>query len=231
MQPQIEHYLEQVKGQLKSLSPQARAEEVREMGVHLQALVEAGRDAGLGENEAVKAALAQFGSYRKVGRELNKAVRSGEKHRLPRALSITTNCMIGLNSLGLISSVVLLIFAAMNWPSSAEILGGATAMAWRYGISFANGILAISLALQLRKLRPWAFWMALIYHCNWTLIGTVKLYDEVAKISQNPSSMATNVFFLAINTTLSYFPGLTFLLLLMLNRKTYLKLAYDKYKG
>lgn len=95
MHPQIEKYLFQVSCQLKNLSAAQRDEEVREIGQHLQALVAEGKERGSSESEAVKTALAQFGSYRKVGRDLNNAVLGNDPSRLPRAFSAMTFVMIG----------------------------------------------------------------------------------------------------------------------------------------
>ena len=61
----LEHYLSQIAHELRALPPQARADEMREIEAHLRALIEARGD--------VAAVLAQFGSPRKVGRDLRRA--------------------------------------------------------------------------------------------------------------------------------------------------------------
>lgn len=72
---ELEHYLETIEARLKGLPSAQRQEEVREIRQHLEALVAGHRIAGLGEDEAVEAAIRQFGHAEQVGQELSKAPR------------------------------------------------------------------------------------------------------------------------------------------------------------
>jgi len=70
---QLDHYLETMEGRLKSLTPARRQEEMQEIRQHLEALAAGHRIAGLSENEAVEAAIRQFGHAEQVGQALNQA--------------------------------------------------------------------------------------------------------------------------------------------------------------
>ena len=72
---QLDHYIETIEARLKSLSPARRQEEMQEIRQHLEALVAGHRIAGLSEDEAVEAAIRQFGHAEQVGQELSKASR------------------------------------------------------------------------------------------------------------------------------------------------------------
>lgn len=73
MHPQLHNYLERVKSQLRSLPQGKQDEEVQELHQHLLAIVESQKESGISEDEAVAAALRQFGPPRCVGRSLRKA--------------------------------------------------------------------------------------------------------------------------------------------------------------
>lgn len=70
---QLEHYIETIEGRLKSLPPARRQEEMQEIRQHLEALAAGHRIAGLSEDEAVEAAIRQFGHAEQVGKELSQA--------------------------------------------------------------------------------------------------------------------------------------------------------------
>lgn len=70
---QLDHYIASIEARLKSLSPARRQEEMREIRHHLEALIAGHRIAGLSEDEAVEAAIRQFGHAEQVGQELSKA--------------------------------------------------------------------------------------------------------------------------------------------------------------
>ncbi len=63
----LETYLAQIEHELRALPAQARADEMREIEAHLRTLIEA-----RGDNSTAEA-LAQFGSPRRVGRDLRWA--------------------------------------------------------------------------------------------------------------------------------------------------------------
>ncbi len=71
----LDHYLETMEGRLKRLTPAQRQEEIQEVRQHLEALVAGHRVAGLSEDEAIEAAIRQFGHAEQVGQELSQAPR------------------------------------------------------------------------------------------------------------------------------------------------------------
>jgi uncharacterized membrane protein len=70
---QLDAYIETIESRLNGLPPARRQEEMQEIRQHLEALAAGHRIAGLGEVEAVKAAIRQFGHAEQVGQELSKA--------------------------------------------------------------------------------------------------------------------------------------------------------------
>ena len=70
---QLDHYLETIEGRLKRLAPARRQEDMQEIRQHLEALAAGHRIAGLSEDEAVAAAIRQFGHAEQVGQELSQA--------------------------------------------------------------------------------------------------------------------------------------------------------------
>lgn len=79
----IDDYLDRVVAPLVNDVPHARRRELRsELGAHLEALVEAHRELGATPDEAVSAALQQFGSPRQVGRQW---LREWQRKPLPPA--------------------------------------------------------------------------------------------------------------------------------------------------
>ena len=87
MDKQLETYLAQIKAQLQSLPPQKQDEELQEIRQHLQALAANSMTRGLAENEAVAAAIRQFGDSRRVGRDLQQAWRGRPEKPLRIALA------------------------------------------------------------------------------------------------------------------------------------------------
>lgn len=69
---QLDHYIETLEGRLQSLPSTRRQEEMQEVRQHLEALAAGHRLAGLNEDEAVEAAIHQFGHAEQVGQELGK---------------------------------------------------------------------------------------------------------------------------------------------------------------
>ena len=70
----LDEYLGQIARQLRDLPAAARADELREIEVHLRALVLAGQQIeDISEAEATTAALRQFGAPTQVGRKLRRA--------------------------------------------------------------------------------------------------------------------------------------------------------------
>ncbi len=73
MDKRLEKYLQTVESELEGLREQQRESELREMRQHLEAIVARLREGGASEDEAVEAAIGQFGAARRVGRELQQA--------------------------------------------------------------------------------------------------------------------------------------------------------------
>lgn len=81
MQSRLEQYLDQVEQELKALPSWEREEWREEARQHLGALVEAHEELGSSREEALQAALAQFGPARSLGRALRSASSVGLAHR------------------------------------------------------------------------------------------------------------------------------------------------------
>lgn len=78
--PRLDAYISTIGGRLKRLSSAQREEELREIRQHLETLVAGHLAAGISQDEAVDAALRQFGHAEEMGRELAGAW----QQRLPR---------------------------------------------------------------------------------------------------------------------------------------------------
>lgn len=79
--PRIERYIATLGARLRSLSSAQRDEELSEVRQHLDALVAGHRARGLSEEEAVEAALHQFGHAEQIGQQLHRA---WAQRRVPR---------------------------------------------------------------------------------------------------------------------------------------------------
>lgn len=75
MHKQLEDYLNEVAKSLGSLPPARRDEEMREMRQHLLNAVVIGKEQGQSENEAVLAAIEQFGTPQAVSKQIVSAWR------------------------------------------------------------------------------------------------------------------------------------------------------------
>jgi hypothetical protein len=69
----LESYLAEVEAKLKALPAKRRKEEMREMRQHLLSAVEANRELGQSEEEAVETALIQFGSVEEASESIRWA--------------------------------------------------------------------------------------------------------------------------------------------------------------
>jgi len=72
-QSPLDHYLAILEARLKNLPPARRQEEMLEIRQHLEALVAGHQRAGGSAEEAVAAAIRQFGHAEQIGQALNKA--------------------------------------------------------------------------------------------------------------------------------------------------------------
>jgi hypothetical protein len=74
----LEEYLDRVTARLpREMSPEARAEERRELALHLDALVAAHLELGRDDETAVLAALREFGCADRLARQMARAIRRG----------------------------------------------------------------------------------------------------------------------------------------------------------
>lgn len=234
MHPHIERYLTQVEKRLKSLSTEQRSEELRELGQHLQALVEERQENGQSEAEAVKAAMRQFGEPGRVGRDLNEGVRLHvQPYRLPLSLSITS-FIIAVHPV-----VALLLFLASFLQSrglwDAEVNAyGIGFFYWNLGRSLLNCSLTLAAVYLFRRLRPWAFWMALIITTSHTLLGFVAFLGTIDSLKAHlPNVGVLKWLALGICLTLClyyFLMPLFCLLALISNRTTYFHLSRAKWR-
>jgi hypothetical protein len=224
MHPLIERYLEQVKAQLKRLSVEQRSEEVRELKLHLQALVEEGKERGLNESKAVQAALDQFGSANKVGRDLNRAVLQSAPLSLPKAFSVVTFIMIGQAMWALLTNAYWVMPA--NWTIIFHTNWTFAQALWLISPSCFYCGISLALAFSLRQLRPWAFWLTLIFLSYKSLRSIIGLWFVVSAVSHAHS---VSYFALGILQWVAFFLATLFCLsTLVLNRQAYLRLAGER---
>ena len=109
MHKELESYLEQVKAQLKPLPAEKQDEELQEVHHHLQALVASRIEHGDSEDEAVAAAIRQFGNAKQVGRSLRQAW-NGRPEK-PFRVALAGACV-------LVSNAVLFYLGLMAWVFS-----------------------------------------------------------------------------------------------------------------
>jgi hypothetical protein len=77
MHSRLERYLEELERPLTALTPEARAEWREEARQHLAALAAAHEELGSSPEEAVEAALRQFGDARQIGRQVQQSSPEG----------------------------------------------------------------------------------------------------------------------------------------------------------
>ena len=94
----LENYLSEVAAHLSPLPVKRRAEELREMRTHLENTVIVNRELGQSEDEAARAAVAQFGTARDLGGNVVWAWWRGET-RAKRSLWGAAACTLALSSL------------------------------------------------------------------------------------------------------------------------------------
>jgi hypothetical protein len=89
MHARLEEYVEEIGRRLRSLPAEEREREIAEIKLHLEQMAAGQREAGLSEDEAITAAIRQFGSAKSVGSGLQRTWRRGLPFRrdsLPVAL-------------------------------------------------------------------------------------------------------------------------------------------------
>ncbi len=93
----VEEYLSALAAQLSALPPKRRTEELREVRTHLENAVVVGREMGRTEDEAIRVAVAQYGTVEVVGQELTAAWRRG-RERDTRSFSGAVGCTVALTT-------------------------------------------------------------------------------------------------------------------------------------
>jgi hypothetical protein len=115
----LDRYLAAVAHEMRGLSEERRAAEMREIEQHLRALISRGVEAGAGEEEASAAALAQFGDARRVGRDLRRAHPKAETtFDVVLAPLAALSCHIALYMLGMCLMVAFEHMMLKGWVSS-----------------------------------------------------------------------------------------------------------------
>lgn len=128
----LDTYLKEVAGHLANLPAARRAEELREVRTHLENAVIVGREMGQPEDEAARAALAQFGTPGETGENLARAWRR-EQRLNRRSLFGATACTAAVAYLvNYFVGRVLLAPSLHHSMSHAQM----TAHAWTYLVCF-----------------------------------------------------------------------------------------------
>ena len=128
----LDTYLEEVAAHLSALPPAQRTEELREMRTHLENAVIVGREMGRTGEEAVKEALAQFGTPAELGDNLVWVWRR-ERTLNRRSLFSAAVCTVAM--LFLVSYFVVMVFLVPrlgHFMSNPEFI----AYEWRYRVCF-----------------------------------------------------------------------------------------------
>ena len=89
MNSQLEQYLEEVETRLHELPMQQRQEEVAEIRLHIGTMIEAHKELGCTEEEAVRQALAQFGKAQVLSQGLSYAFHRGSNSLQGNLLTAT----------------------------------------------------------------------------------------------------------------------------------------------
>ncbi len=209
MHPHIERYLKQVERQFKGLTSEQREAELREIGQHIQAIVDESEQQGLCHAEAVREALRQFGAPHKVGRELQRA----SSRRLPLWLSLITNLMMAqaaLNVVGTCTFIVLLNIQGIR-SSSFPWFSGLHFSIIQYGV--------IVMALGLRRLKPKVFWLVVTYQFLALNLSITRIWPLLGKSEHHDGQIIAFIL-----TSLHIF----YLFVLIAQRKSYMKLTHAK---
>jgi hypothetical protein len=96
---QLDEYIAAIGERLQALAPGRRDEELREIRQHLEALVEGYIAQGYGKQEAIVAALRQFGPVERIGAELREVL---ETRRVAPLQGLWKPALIYLISVALI---------------------------------------------------------------------------------------------------------------------------------
>jgi len=118
----LEAYLSEVAAHLSSLPVGCRDEELREMRTHLENAVLVNREQGQTEDEAARAAIAQFGPARDLGENVTCAWRRGEDRQNRRSLHGAAACTLAVRFF--VPLFLSPLMGVSGWPLLASDLGG-----------------------------------------------------------------------------------------------------------
>lgn len=95
----LDTYLEEVAGHLAGLPTARRADELREVRIHLENAVIVGREMGQTEDEAMRDALVQFGTPQGLGENIVGAWARGERQRRQKLWGTTAGALVLMSTL------------------------------------------------------------------------------------------------------------------------------------
>ena len=124
----LENYLSEVAAHLSPLPVKRRAEELREMRTHLENTVIVNRELGQSEDEAARAAVAQFGTARDLGENVVWAWQRGRSLSGKSFFGAVASSLVLLNTLphlmAVLTCMLLVPFSELmrgtyHWPYAA----------------------------------------------------------------------------------------------------------------
>jgi len=125
MHSRLEQYLQTVEQNLRSLPAEERHNELNEIRLHMESLVEANRELGSTEEEAVTQTLAQFGRAQHIGKDLSSAHQWGGKPQFGTlAGAIAFNYFVGAVASLLVSRFFLLAYTPSGVPTVFWLVRG-----------------------------------------------------------------------------------------------------------
>lgn len=125
MHSRLEQYLQTVEQNLNALPAEKRQNEISEIRLHMESLVEANKELGSTEEEAVTHTLAQFGRARTVGKDLNRVHQSADKSPLRTlAGAVAFNYFSGMLASLLVSRLFLLTLTPDGTPTALWLVRG-----------------------------------------------------------------------------------------------------------
>jgi uncharacterized membrane protein len=125
MHSRLEQYLQTLEQNLHALPAEERNNEINEIRLHMESLVEANRELGSTEEEAVTQTLAQFGRAQNVGKELTSVHQWGRNPQFGSlAGAIAFNFFIGNEASLLVSRLVMLPLTPSGVPTVFWLIRG-----------------------------------------------------------------------------------------------------------
>ena len=134
----LEHYLDEMERPLTRLSAETRREWREEARQHLLDLVAAHEELGASPQEAMEAALRQFGDARQIGRQLQRAAQEqtmgpGAALALFSPLLIAAILLLTGCAYAYVLSGSLLAYTVLQWAGVGAFLAVPILGGWRVG--------------------------------------------------------------------------------------------------